>query len=51
VNLCDQDNLATIHVAMSRDQQQEDRLKELPNSPGVYLMKDAQGDVIYAHKA
>lgn len=36
---------------MSKDQQQEDKLKALPNSPGVYLMKDVQGDVIYVGKA
>jgi len=27
------------------------RLKELPESPGVYLMKDAQGEIIYIGKA
>ncbi|MCA9333972.1 GIY-YIG nuclease family protein, partial [Candidatus Saccharibacteria bacterium] len=29
----------------------EDRLKELPNQPGVYLYKDAQGTIIYIGKA
>lgn len=36
---------------MPKDQQREDKLKALPNVSGVYLMKDAQGDVIYVGKA
>jgi len=36
---------------MPNDQQREDKLKALPNAPGVYLMKDALGDVIYVGKA
>lgn len=29
----------------------ENKLKELPNSPGVYFHKDAKGDIIYIGKA
>lgn len=29
----------------------DDRLKSLPESPGVYLMKDATGEIIYVGKA
>lgn len=29
----------------------EDKLKDLPTSPGVYLMLDAQGEIIYVGKA
>ena len=29
----------------------EEKLKLLPDKPGVYLMKDAQGRIIYAGKA
>ena len=36
---------------MPKDQQREDKLKALPSEPGVYLMKDAKGDVIYVGKA
>ncbi|MBU1050798.1 excinuclease ABC subunit UvrC [Candidatus Bipolaricaulota bacterium] len=36
---------------MTKDQQREDKLKALPVSPGVYLMRDALGDVIYVGKA
>ena len=36
---------------MPKDQQREDKLKALPNVSGVYLMKDALGDVIYVGKA
>jgi len=36
---------------MPNDQQREDKLKALHNAPGVYLMKDALGDVIYVGKA
>jgi len=36
---------------MPNDLQREDKLKALPNVSGVYLMKDAQGDVIYVGKA
>jgi len=43
--------LATILLSMPNDAQREEKLKELPLSPGVYLMKDSQGDVIYVGKA
>jgi excinuclease ABC subunit C len=33
------------------DAAREDKLKALPTSPGVYLMKDAGGDVLYVGKA
>ena len=36
---------------MPNDQKREVKLKALPNAPGVYLMKDALGDVIYVGKA
>ncbi|MFC2095373.1 excinuclease ABC subunit UvrC [Candidatus Bipolaricaulota bacterium] len=36
---------------MSKDQRREDKLKALPTTSGVYLMKDAHGDVIYVGKA
>jgi len=36
---------------MPKDQQREDKLKALPNVSGVYLMRDALGDVIYVGKA
>jgi excinuclease ABC subunit C len=36
---------------MARDAALEARLKALPDTPGVYLMKDAVGDVIYVGKA
>lgn len=29
----------------------EDKIKQLPNSPGVYLMRDAAGEIIYVGKA
>ena len=29
----------------------EDQLKRLPHSPGVYLMRDARGTIIYVGKA
>ncbi|MFC2079373.1 excinuclease ABC subunit UvrC, partial [Candidatus Bipolaricaulota bacterium] len=49
--MSDRRDLATIHLTMLNDQLREDKLKGLPNSPGVYLMKDARGDVIYVGKA
>jgi excinuclease ABC subunit C len=36
---------------MAHDPRHEDRLKALPDSPGVYLMKNAQGEVIYVGKS
>jgi excinuclease ABC subunit C len=36
---------------MTKDQRLEDKLKTLPSVSGVYLMKDARGDVIYVGKA
>jgi len=36
---------------MSRDSTIESKLKSLPAEPGVYLMKDARGRVIYVGKA
>lgn len=36
---------------MARDAALEAKLKALPDTPGVYLMKDAVGDVIYVGKA
>ncbi|WP_173198190.1 excinuclease ABC subunit UvrC [Geobacter sp. SVR] len=29
----------------------EDKIRQLPNSPGVYLMRDAAGEIIYVGKA
>jgi excinuclease ABC subunit C len=29
----------------------EDKIRQLPNSPGVYLMRDANGEIIYVGKA
>ncbi len=36
---------------MTVDAQREEKLKALPMSPGVYLMKDVNGEVIYVGKA
>jgi len=36
---------------MTRNDSLEAKLKALPTTPGVYLMKDARGDVIYVGKA
>jgi excinuclease ABC subunit C len=36
---------------MSKDQQREAKLKALPSSPGIYMMKDVHGVVIYVGKA
>jgi len=36
---------------MAANEAIEDRLKALPRSPGVYLMRDARGQVIYVGKA
>jgi len=36
---------------MARNDSIEAKLKALPTTPGVYLMKDARGDVIYVGKA
>ncbi len=36
---------------MTKDPQRESKLKALPASPGVYLMKDVHGVVIYVGKA
>jgi len=36
---------------MARDSSIEAKLKSLPTTPGVYLMKDTHGDVIYVGKA
>ncbi len=36
---------------MAREPSIEAKLKSLPTTPGVYLMKDARGDVIYVGKA
>jgi len=36
---------------MTRNASIEAKLKSLPTTPGVYLMKDARGDVIYVGKA
>ncbi|MFB0516901.1 MAG: excinuclease ABC subunit UvrC [Candidatus Neomarinimicrobiota bacterium] len=36
---------------MSETVSLQDKLKRLPRSPGVYLFKDAQGDIIYIGKA
>lgn len=36
---------------MPKDQQREDKLKALPSSPGIYMMKDVHGVVIYVGKA
>ena len=36
---------------MTTSERIDDRLKHLPASPGVYLMKDAKGNVIYVGKA
>jgi excinuclease ABC subunit C len=36
---------------MTRNGSIEAKLKSLPTTPGVYLMKDARGDVIYVGKA
>ena len=36
---------------MRKDLTLQDKLKRLPRSPGVYLFKDAKGDIIYIGKA
>ena len=36
---------------MSKDLTLQDKLKRLPRSPGVYLFKNARGDIIYIGKA
>src|SRR5258708_34148759 len=36
---------------MSRLDRLKERLKEIPNRPGVYLHKNVDGDVIYVGKA
>ena len=47
----------SIMKAMSNDQRDNapkdprDKVREFPTAPGVYLMKDAQGRVIYVGKA
>ena len=40
-----------MQLTMAANEAIEDRLKALPRSPGVYLMRDARGQVIYVGKA
>src|SRR5713101_473893 len=41
--------LATVAMAMA--ERLEDQLKQVPAKPGVYLFRDAKGDVLYIGKA
>jgi len=40
-----------MQLTMAANEAIQDRLKALPKSPGVYLMRDARGQVIYVGKA
>jgi len=40
-----------MQLTMATNEAIQDKLKALPRSPGVYLMRDARGQVIYVGKA
>src|SRR6266404_799884 len=42
---------ASATVAMAMASRLEDQLKQVPAKPGVYLFRDAKGDVLYVGKA
>jgi excinuclease UvrABC nuclease subunit len=47
----DQNEIISRATARARDVLSRDLLRDLPDKPGVYLMKDAEGEVIYVGKA
>ncbi|MFQ6090661.1 MAG: excinuclease ABC subunit UvrC, partial [Candidatus Bipolaricaulia bacterium] len=45
------DRAESLRLIEGMDRRWQEKLKRIPDSPGVYLMKDAAGEVIYVGKA